>query len=163
MPERQTPKSCPVCALDAALRGPRDAHSATERDWPSLLPPELPLLHVQLAAFKRIKLWWPREPVLGLRIPWRLERSNCSWSSPKQASIGKISISHSFETPDKKTFSTLPLSRARVIAQDAIKQVANYRWQRPRKSFSLSNRFSNPVIIWWRAHILWWEGQRSYN
>lgn len=134
-PERQTPKSCPVCALDAALRGPRDAHSATERDWPSLLPPELPPLHVQLAAFKRIKLWRPREPVLGLRIPWRLERSNYSWSNPKQASIGKISISHSFETPDKETFSTLPLSRARVITQDAIKQVGKLSMAKAKEIF----------------------------
>lgn len=97
-----------VCSSYSPQR-PRDAHSAAERHRPSLPPPELPLLHVQLAAFKRIKLWWPREPVLGLRIPWRLEWSNCSWSSPKPASIGEISISHSLGTLDKETFSTLPL------------------------------------------------------
>ena len=73
--------------------------------------------------------------MLGLRIPWRLERSNYSWSNPKQASIGKISISHSFETPDKETFSTLPLSRARVITQDAIKQVGKLSMAKAKEIF----------------------------
>ena len=97
-----------VCSSHSTQR-PRDTHSAAERHRPSLLPPELPPLHVGLDAFKGIKLWCPQEPVPGLCIPRRLEWSNCSWRSPKPASIGTVSISHSFWTLDKETFSTLPL------------------------------------------------------
>lgn len=140
-PERQTPKSCPVCALHIALR-PWDAHSATERPWPSLPPPELPLLHVRLDAFKRIKLWWPQEPVPGLCIPWRLEWSSCSWIPQAGLNWHDIDFAFFLNTRQGDIFNPSP-PRAKVITQDAINQVGKLWMAKAREIF-----FSFEQVLW---------------
>lgn len=115
------------------------------------------------SCFKRIKLWWPREPVLGqIR---ETERSNCmEFPTGPQLARYRFRILSKHHSPDNETFfNPLPLSRARVITQDAIKQKGKLSMAKAKEIFFSFEYPILVIILLVSTYFMVEASKRSYN